>query len=263
MIKESYLMVDALVQKDNLFTRMDARMKVVFCLLSLTAVIGLPGIKLPLTVLALMLAAMSMIKTPARLILGRMLPPLAFGLVVFCFMLFTQGGHQLFAFNIAGWQLAGYREGFDLGLTLLARIAGSISILLFLSVTTPVHELGYALIWLRMPRVIVEILLLTYRYLFVLWEEGTRIRQAQALRLGYPEWRNINGWKLAVKSTCALMGMVFIRSYDRAESTFSAMQVRAYNGNIAGNGYKTWNRQQTQCLVTGLFILLLLMAVGV
>lgn len=263
MIKESYLMVDALVQKDNLFTRMDARVKVIYCLLSLLAVIGLPGIRLPLAVFALAVVAMLAIKTPVRLIAGRIIPPLTLGIALFVFMLFTNGSQEFFTVNIAGWQLTGYREGLLLGLTVLARIAGSVSILMFLSVTTPVYELGYALIWLKMPRVIVEILLLTYRYLFVLWDEGMRIRQAQTMRLGYPDWRNVKGWLMAFKSTCTMMGMVFIRAYDRAESTFAAMQVRAYNGEVAGSGYKSWNRQQTNGLMTGLCIILLLLAVSI
>lgn len=263
MIKESYLMVDALVQKDNLFTRMDARIKVIYCLLSLLGVIGLPGIRLPLAVFALAVAAMLAIKTPVRLIVGRVIPPLVLGIGVFVFMLFTNGSQPLFTVNAAGWQLTGYREGLMLGLTVLTRIAGSVSVLMFLSVTTPVYELGYALIWLKVPKVIVEILLLTYRYLFVLWDEGMRIRQAQTMRLGYPDWRDAKGWSMAFKSTCTMMGMVFIRAYDRAESTYSAMQVRAYNGEVTGNGYRSWNRQQTSTLVTGMFIILLLLIFSV
>lgn len=263
MIKDSYLMVDAVAQRDNIFTRMDARIKVVLCLLTLFAVIGLPGVRLPLGVFMLVLTAVLIIKTPVRLIVGRLLPPLLLGALVFLLMLFFQGGAPLFTIDIAGFKLVGYEAGFSLGVTLLARIAGSVSVLLFLSVTTPVYELGYALVWLRVPKILVEILMLTYRYLFVLWDEGTRIRQAQTLRLGYPDWRHISGWKPAVNSTVTLMAMVFIRAYDRAESTFSAMQVRAYNGNIAGNNYKSWNRHQTLNLVTSLFVLVMLIAVSV
>jgi energy-coupling factor transporter transmembrane protein EcfT len=34
------------------------------------------------------------------------------------------------------------------------------------------------------------------------------------------------------------MAMVFIRAYDRAENSFSAMQIRGYNGDFAGQRYK-------------------------
>ena len=234
MIKESYLMVDAIAQRDNMFTRVDARVKVILCIAALAAVIGASGITLPLVVLALALTAVLLVKTPAGVIVGRLTPPLVLGVVVFCLMVFFRGSHQLFAVQIAHFKFVGYREGFVLGLVVLSRVVGSVSVLLFLSVTTPVHELGRALISFRVPRVLVEILLLTYRYIFVLWDEGIRIREAQTLRLGYPAWNNITGWKRAFKSTSTLMGMIFIRAYDRAERTFAAMQVRAYNGHSGG-----------------------------
>jgi len=238
MVKESYLMVDALAQRDNVFTRIDTRVKVFLSVLALAAVVGLPGFKLPLIIIVLMSAVMLSIRTPFKIVLGRMLPPVVLGFVVFLFMAFFHQGSQVLSLNIFGQELQIYSEGLILGTTVLLRIISSVSILLCLSLTTPVHELGYALIWFRIPRVIVEILLLTYRYLFVLWDEGMRIRQAQAMRLGYPDWRNPVGWKKAVNSTSTLMAMVFIRAYDRAEHTFSAMQIRGYNGDIAGQRYK-------------------------
>lgn len=227
-------MVDAIAHKENVFTKTDARIKVVLTVILISAVIGLSGLQVPLAVAALALSALLLVRTPAGLLLGRIMPPLAFGLIVVGLSVFYHGGHEMFALHIAGYTLVGYQEGLYFGLTILARIAASISVLLFLSVTTPVYELGNALRWLKVPAVIVEILLLTYRYIFVLWDEGTRIREAQTMRLGYPAWRNMAGWKRAVKSTSTLMGMVFIRAYDRAERTFSAMQVRAFDGSIGG-----------------------------
>ncbi len=263
MVGEAYLAVDAIAQKDNVFTRMDARVKVILSIVTLGAVIGLPGSRLQLGVFVLAILSMLAVKIPFRLIFSRLLPPLALGTVVFWVMVFFQEGRQMFILDIAGLKLAGYWEGFYLGTTVLARIAGSVAMLMLLSFTTPIHELGYALIWLRVPRVIVEILLLTYRYLFVLWDEGMRIRQAQTLRLGYPAWRKISGWKQAIRSTATLMGMVFIRAYDRAESTFSAMQVRAYNGNITGYDFKNWSKLQTKYLVSSLIVLFVLVVVSV
>ncbi len=234
MIKESYLMVDAIAQRDNLFTRIDARLKAALAILAIAVVVGWPGFGPVLWVLALAAAGLLFVKVPARLLLIRMIPPLVMGLVVSGLLVFFQGSEQMFVLKIASFKLIGYREGFATGTVILARVAASISVLLLLSISTPVHELGSALIWFRIPRVLVEIFLLTYRYIFVLWDEGMRIRQAQTLRLGYPAWRNINGWKKAVKSTGTLMGMVFIRAYDRAERMFSALQVRAYKGNLGG-----------------------------
>jgi len=263
MVKESYRMIDALAQVNNVFTRMDARIKVVFSVVTLGTVIALSGYRLSLVVFILALAAMLAIKIPARLIMARIVPPMILGLVFFSIMVFFRGQQPLFTFQVLSFHLVGYSEGFHLGLTVLARVAASVSLLLFLSVTTPIQALGYALYWLKVPKVIVEILLLTYRYIFVLWDEGTRIREAQSLRLGYPSPRSLAGWKLVFRSTCTLMGMVFIRAYDRAESTFSAMQTRAYNGNTTSFTSTDWSQIQTQYLVSSIFVVITLLAVGI
>ncbi|PKM81087.1 MAG: cobalt ECF transporter T component CbiQ [Firmicutes bacterium HGW-Firmicutes-14] len=263
MVKDSYILVDALAQRDNVLTRMDARLKVILSVAALAVVIGLPGFTFSLGVLAAAWAAILAVRIPLRFIIGRTLPPLALSLVVLGLMLFLQNGQPLFTLEIAGFKLTGYKEGLILGSTILLRINASVSVLMFLSVTTPVHELGYALVWFRVPKVIVEILLLTYRYLFVLWDEGMRIRQAQTLRLGYPKWNSPAGWRLALKSTCTLMAMVFIRAYDRAECTFSAMQVRAYNGEITGSNYTNWKRMPNHYLISGLFVAIVIIILGV
>lgn len=263
MIKESYFAVDTLTQRDNFFTRMDARVKVALSLAALIAVFAIPGIKFALGLFAIITGALLFLRLPLRLVMGRVIAPLVLGTVVFCLLLFFQSGHPLFSLHIWGLQLTGTREGLALGATILSRIAVSVTLLLLLSVTTPVHELGHALVYLKFPKVIVEILLLTYRYLFVLWDEGMRIRQAQVLRLGYPGGRGVLSWKRNLQSTSTLMGMVFIRAYDRAESTFNAMQVRSYNGNLTGRHYRSWSKSQTDSLVSGLLLLLVLVAVTI
>lgn len=261
MIKESFLIIDAIAQRDNLFTRMDARVKVFLCVFILAAVTAVPGFRLPISVLTLALTAALVIKTPFKLILGRLVPPLVFGIFFLVIMLFSEGSHHLFSIEVFGFRFNGYSEGLNLGITVLARIIASMSVVLFLSVTTPIYELGRAMMWFRIPKVIVEILLLTYRYIFVLWDEGMRIRDAQLLRLGYSVGKGFHGWKKSISSTFTLMGMVIIRAYDRADHTFSAMYLRGYNGGMTGNSYKVWSRVETKNLVSGIITVSVLILV--
>lgn len=263
MIKESFLAIDAIAQRDNLFTRMDARVKVFLCVFILAAVTAVPGLRLPLGVLVLAFTAALVIKTPFKLILGRLIPPLVFGIFFMVIMLFSEGSHHLFSIQVFDINLYGYSEGLNLGITVLARIIASMSAILFLSVTTPIYELGRAMMWFRIPAVIVEILLLTYRYIFVLWDEGMRIRDAQRLRLGYSMKKDFQGWKKSISSTFTLMGMVIIRAYDRADQTFSAMCLRGYNGGMTGNSYKVWSRVETKNLVSGIITFTVLILVSI
>lgn len=262
MIKQSFLAIDAIAQRDNIFTKMDARVKVFLSVLFLGTVTASPGLWVPVSLMIVALSAVLYIKTPVSLILGRLVPPLGLGIFFFLLMAFTQGHNAMFSLSLAGIKISIFKEGLVFGTTVLARIAASVAILLFMSVTTPIYEMGRALIWFRIPETVVEILLLTYRYLFVLWDEGMRIRDAQSLRLGYPRWNNPAGWKQALKSTFTLMGMVVIRAFDRAESTYSAMQLRGYNGSMSGKRNKVCTGSDTRFLFIGILLLLVIVLSG-
>ena len=70
----------------------------------------------------------------------------------------------------------------------------------------------------------VELALIMYRYIFLMFEEATRIRSAQKSRLGYVSFKN------SLRSISTLGGMLILRSYDRAERSFAAMRCRGYRG---------------------------------
>jgi len=68
MIKDSYFAVDALTQRDNVFTRMDARIKVILCITAVITVFAIPGFKFALGLFGVIMAALFFIRAPRRLI---------------------------------------------------------------------------------------------------------------------------------------------------------------------------------------------------
>ena len=98
------------------------------------------------------------------------------------------------------------------------------SVLLFFSLTTPLPEMMRAAHFFRCPSVLVELALIMYRYIFLMFEEATRIRSSQKSRLGYASFQN------TLRSFSTLGGMLLLRSYDRAERNFAAMRCRGYRG---------------------------------
>ncbi|MHB0958644.1 MAG: cobalt ECF transporter T component CbiQ [Pirellulaceae bacterium] len=95
-----------------------------------------------------------------------------------------------------------------------------------LAATTPFHELAGGLRKLGVPAILVDTLTLTYRYLFVLIEEATRLRRAAAARGYRPRWL---GQALLIGR---LIGQLFMRSYERAERVYDAMVQRGYRGQM-------------------------------
>jgi len=93
--------------------------------------------------------------------------------------------------------------------------------------TTPMAVLLRALQWLRLPRALVEISLLTYRYLFTLAAEGGRVRWALAAR-GFGTTRS---WA-TYRPLANAVGMALVRSVERTERIQQAMACRGFAGRL-------------------------------
>ncbi|MFM7262901.1 MAG: cobalt ECF transporter T component CbiQ [Acidimicrobiales bacterium] len=95
-----------------------------------------------------------------------------------------------------------------------------------LAVTTSVRDLLAGLERLRMPRVLVQICSFMVRYGEVISNEMKRMRIARQSRGHDPRWI----WQARAVATSA--GALFIRSFERGERVYVAMQSRGYAGSM-------------------------------
>lgn len=110
---------------------------------------------------------------------------------------------------------------------IFCRALGVVASVYFLAFTTPITDLCLALERLHVPRLLVELMELTYRFLFVLSGEAARIRVAQASRLGYVNPRR------GLESAGTLAALVFLRAWKRGERVYAALESRGYEGRLA------------------------------
>ncbi len=89
--------------------------------------------------------------------------------------------------------------------------------------TTGMEQVCYALQLAHLPKVLVVVLLLTYRYLILLLQEGSRISAAYALRAPYSKGIEFRAWG-------ALLGQLLLRSVDRAQLVYESMSLRGFDG---------------------------------
>jgi cobalt/nickel transport system permease protein len=117
------------------------------------------------------------------------------------------------------------------GIILSAQISiKSIAILLMLMTllaTMTVATLGHALSHMGLPDKLVHLLLITYRYVFVIEQEYHRLIRAMKIR-GFKPGTNLHSYK----SYAYLIGMLFVRSSERGEQVFRAMKCRGFSGRI-------------------------------
>jgi cobalt/nickel transport system permease protein len=213
---------DVFAQKKNWLTKIDGRIKFIIGITVL--LINLITIKtwIPLMIMILSLSMLASIRIPLRMIAVRIMVPFAVAVLVLITQVFWYGQTPLFVLSVFGLNLVGYEEGLAHGFLIFFRALGGIAVVIWLSFTTSFGELLTAARWFKIPAVLIEIASFFYRYLFVLMEEATRIREAQTLRLGY------NSWRSALKTTSTILGMLLIRSYDRSQTVYEAMTLRGY-----------------------------------
>lgn len=99
-------------------------------------------------------------------------------------------------------------------------VMGGLALVALTTATTPAPRFLEALRWYRVPEVVLETASLMYRYLFLLLEEGERLRSAHRLRS--------RTWQITRRArvTAVIAGSLLIRAYDRAESVAQAQSLR-------------------------------------
>jgi cobalt/nickel transport system permease protein len=91
--------------------------------------------------------------------------------------------------------------------------------------TMTVDTLGHSLNRLRLPDKMIHMLLITYRYLFVLEQEYQRLVRAMKIRNFHPK-TNLHSYR----TYAYLVGMLFVRASERARRVHSAMICRGFSG---------------------------------
>lgn len=96
---------------------------------------------------------------------------------------------------------------------------------LLLVATTPLTGWTAALESWRVPRMLILVMQFVYRYLFVIAEQAQRMRWAAACR-GSRKQPKSRGFRLAA----GLVGVLFARSWQRADGIYHAMLARGFRG---------------------------------
>ncbi len=141
--------------------------------------------------------------------------------------LFRGGGEVLWAWG--GLQIT------TVGLMILGSVSCkaflSLFILNILTLSTSIPTLLHGLMILRTPPLLVAILASMYRYIYILVDEFAAMRRAATSRnfSSRNVWQGKQrAWHRQVLGN--MIGMLFIRTYDRGDRIYQAMLARGYQG---------------------------------
>lgn len=146
-------------------------------------------------------------------------------------LIFTVPGWTLWTVPLVGWTVS------DAGLVRFVSIVLkswlSVQVAVLMTMTTHFTDLLWALGALQVPRVLVSIVAVMYRYTFVLADEGLRLTRAREARSATgPDGRGGGTLLWRSQVTGGLVGNLFLRSYERSERVYQAMVARGYRGEI-------------------------------
>jgi len=148
-------------------------------------------------------------------------------------LLFTIPGPPLLTIPGLNWVLSS--PGFERFLSLSFKSWISVQAAIVLSSTVPFPDLLLAMRALRIPRLLVAVFSLMWRYLFVLVDEALRLMRARAARSGESDHLpSRTGGSLAWRARVVggMAGSLFLRGFERSDRIYNAMLSRGYDGEV-------------------------------
>ncbi len=225
--------LDPFKPRSSLIHQLDARLKVplVIAFILATSLIPIGGWPFYIFLIAVLLSAEILSELGIPFYFKRAVLALPFVLAAFP-VLFTQSGNVWMTLPFGLTITAPGVERF-VSVTLKSWISVQAAILL--ASTTPFPDILLALRALRLPRVLVSIIGLMWRYIFVIVDETIRMMNARSARSGEsldPSYKQGGSVFWRAQVTGGMAGNLFIRSIERSDRIYNAMLSRGYDGEI-------------------------------
>lgn len=158
---------------------------------------------------------------PIKEILKRLIPVNIFMVLVWVFLPFTHAGTPIYQI----WMFTITKEGVWYAWIITVKSNALMLMLILLILSTPLVTIGNAIQQLGLPQKLVYLLFFTYRYIHVIQQEYIRLSNAMKIR-GFVPKTNL----LTYKSYAYLVGMLLVKSVERAKRVHNAMRCRGFCG---------------------------------
>jgi cobalt/nickel transport system permease protein len=151
-------------------------------------------------------------------------------------VIFTVEGTKLFSLPLGAWTLTVSVEGLERFISIAFKSWLSVQAAIVLAATTPFPELLQAMRAVGIPRLLVAMFGLTWRYIFVLVDEALRLMRARAARSGVSasdqKMKEGGGIVWRAQVTGGMAGSLFLRGIERSDRIYTAMLSRGYDGEV-------------------------------
>jgi cobalt/nickel transport system permease protein len=246
----------------SLIHRLDARVKLVLALAFILSCALTPNGAWPayILLLALALAGALLSELGVGFVLKRAALALPFVLAALP-LVFTAPGERLLSLQLGAISIGISGPGLERFLSIGLKSWISVQAAILLASSTPFPDLLAAMRAVRIPRLLVAIFGLMWRYLFVLVDEVLRLTRARAARSGHSDRADVRpggGWAWRARVTGGMAGNLFMRALERSDRIYMAMVSRGYDGEVRTTPLPSLGAVQWVTLACGLAFLILL-----
>jgi cobalt/nickel transport system permease protein len=216
-------MFEEITNGDSFIHRLDPRGKLIVVFLFSIVVAAAHRFQVLLGSLVLGLLIVLAAKVPAKELVKRLIPVNMLILFLWLFLPFTFGGEPLFFMG----SMAVTREGVFYATQITIKSNTMMLMLIAMAVSTPIFSIGHAMHELKIPKKIVHLFFFTYRYIHAIYREYFRLKNSIKIR-GFVPKTSLHTYK----TFAYLVGMLLVRSFDRAQRVHNAMLCRGFKGEL-------------------------------
>jgi len=225
--------LDPYRERDSAIHALDARLKLVVAvvMMLIISVTPITSWEAHALYVAALMALTALSRVSLRHILGRSMIVLPFVLMAAIGLPFVREGAAIASVQLPWTRVTVTDVGMLRFATVMVRGWLSLLVAVVLVSTTPFVEIARALRLLGVPDILTSVIMLMYRYIFVLVDEAQRLMRAREARSTETPGRRAGRsmlWRARV--TGRMIGSLFIRTYERSERIYQAMLARGYDG---------------------------------
>lgn len=151
---------------------------------------------------------------------------LVVGVVTILFSISRDPQTMLVSFQVGSYWLGVTSSGLHTANETFWRSLAALAATFWLVLNLPFPQLIILLKRARIPRLLTEQILLTWRFIFILLDEAMAIHRAQTLRFGY------RSLPIGYRSLAMLVGVLFTRVLIRYQQMAATLDIKLYQGDF-------------------------------
>ncbi|MBL0716567.1 MAG: cobalt ECF transporter T component CbiQ [Desulfosarcina sp.] len=242
-------MIEELSLSDSFLEEIDPRVKLI--ILFLFSIVMAASYRFETLITALFICILIIVagKVPLKEIFKRLIPVNTLIILLWLILPFSIKGDPVFSIGPFIATKAG------LIYTAQISIKSNAMMLMLIAVisSTRIFTIGHALHKLGIPTKLVQLFLFTFRYIHVIYKEYLRLVNAMKIR-GFEPGTNLHTYK----TFAYLVGMLLVKSSDRAKRVHNAMLCRGFNGRFYSLTSFSMNRKDLFILLLMIFFIVVL-----